>query len=60
MVKCEQQLCLSPWPKTMSNFPAAVPFVIVVGFPRLILKPTSDVQDLITLWTLEGKTAILV
>ena len=24
--------CFSPWPKTISNFPAAVPFVIVVSF----------------------------
>ena len=31
IVKCQQQLCFSPWPKTV-NFPAAVPYVIAVSF----------------------------
>ena len=44
----------------MSDFPVAVPFVIVVSFRGLIMKLTSDVQDWIVLWTSESKTVILV
>ena len=42
----------------MSSFPAKVPFAIVLCFPRRILKLTSDVQDLIPLWTSESKTVV--
>ena len=44
----------------MSEFPVAVPFVIVVSFPGLTLKLTGDVQDWMALWTSESKTVILV
>ena len=44
----------------MSNFPVAVPFVIVVSFRGLILKLTSDVQDWIALWTSESKTDMVI
>ena len=44
----------------MSDFPVAVPFVVVVSFRGLIRKLTSDVQDRIALWTFDGKTVILI
>ena len=40
-----KQLCFSLRPKTMSSFPATVPFVIVVSFLGLIMRLASDVQD---------------
>ena len=46
--------------KNLSNFLAAVPFVIVLRFLGLIPKLTSDVLDWITLWTSESKTVTLV
>ena len=44
-VRCQQHLCFSPQLKTKSNFPTTVPFVIVLSFPGLIVKLTSNFQD---------------
>ena len=51
---------LTPRPKTMSDFPVAVPFVVVVSFRGLILKLTGDVKDWTALWTSESNAVILV